>query len=199
MRLSWKVAINGGTLRSPCSLFRVSKYSLHQFGMVVDCSSAFQAPGSPSGMQAMLEHSVQNYGPLPSELCPRRVRTSSRPSPYPQQSAKSTMLPEKTRSSFAELNKASFADLKKTPVLQPINSNKNIMAAAPSLEALKPFSPLVVDIEPKQEKAFVLARDGRPRVGSNARRTALGWSKRSTGKSSTDQMENAVGSGIVVT
>ena len=136
--------------------------------------------------------------PLPSELRPRRVRTS-RPSPYPQQSAKSTMLPEKTRSSFAELNKASFADLKKTPVLQPINSNKNIMAAAPSLEALKPFSPLVVDIEPKQEKAFVLARDGRPRVGSNARRTALGWSKRSTGKSSTDQKENAAGSGMVMT
>ena len=183
--------------------------------MVVNSSSAFQAPGSPSGMQAMLEHSVQNYGPLPSELRPRRVRTSSRPSPYPQRSAKSTMSPEKTRSSFADLNKssfaelnktsfadlnkASFANLNKTPVLQPIKPNKNIMAAAPSLEALKPFSPLVVDIEPKQEKAFGAPREARPRVGSNARRTALGWSKRSTGKSSTDQKENAGGSGMVMT
>ncbi len=36
-------------------------------------------------MQALLKHSVQSYGPLPSELRPRRVRsfTSSRPSPYP--------------------------------------------------------------------------------------------------------------------
>jgi len=47
--------------------------------------SAFQAPNHPAGMQALLEHSVQNYGPLPSRLRPRRVRscTSSRPTPYP--------------------------------------------------------------------------------------------------------------------
>ncbi|OBZ78004.1 hypothetical protein A0H81_01655 [Grifola frondosa] len=46
---------------------------------------SFQPPTNPSGMQAMLEHSQKNYGPLPSELRPRRVRsrTSSRASPYP--------------------------------------------------------------------------------------------------------------------
>lgn len=73
------------------------------------------------------------------------------------------------------------------------------MPAAPSLQALKPFSPLVVDIEPKRENAFGLAPDVRPRVGSTARRTALGWSKRSTGKSSTDQKENAIGTGTIMT
>ncbi|KAF8867965.1 hypothetical protein CPB84DRAFT_1810241 [Gymnopilus junonius] len=151
----------------------------------------FQAPGSPGGMQALLEHSVQNYGPLPSELRSRRVRTNSRPSPYPQRSFKSTLSPEHTRSSMA--------DLQRTPVLQPVIINKNIMHAAPSLEAIKPFSPLVVDIEPKRENAFGLAPNARPRVGSNARRTALGWSKRSTGKTSTDQKENAVGTGALMT
>jgi hypothetical protein len=34
--------------------------------------SAFQAPEEPSGMQALLAHSVQTYGPLPSNLHPRR-------------------------------------------------------------------------------------------------------------------------------
>ena len=29
---------------------------------------AFQAPEEPSGMQVLLEHSVQTYGPLPSDL-----------------------------------------------------------------------------------------------------------------------------------
>jgi len=48
---------------------------------------SFQAPKEPSGMQALLAHSMQTYGPLPSYLHPhRRVRsrTSSMASPYPQ-------------------------------------------------------------------------------------------------------------------
>jgi serine/arginine repetitive matrix protein 2 len=87
------------------------------------------------------------------------------------------------------------------PVLQqiPINHNTNLMPAAPSLEALKPFSPLFVDVEPKRENAFGLAPAVRPRVGSTARRTALGWTKRSTGKSSTDLKENVVGQGSGMT
>ena len=39
----------------------------------------------------------------------------------------------------------------------------------------------------------------RPRVPLNARRTALGWSTRSSGKSSTDRKENIVGQGAVMT
>jgi len=86
-----------------------------------------------------------------------------------------------------------------TPVLQEVNINANVMSTAPSLDALKPFSPLLMDVEPKKENAYGLAPLARPRVPSNARRTALGWSKRSTEKSSTDQKENVVGRGAVMT
>ena len=83
------------------------------------------------------------------------------------------------------------------PVLQQISVNQNVhMSTAPSLETLKPFSPLVVEL--KRETAFGLAPAVRPRVGSTARRTAHGWTKRGTGKSSTDQKENAVGQGSVI-
>ena len=161
-------------------------------------------------MQALLEYSVQNFGPLPSELRPHRVRsrTSSRASPYPQaRVAKATHSPEKTRSTKTTLSpeavrrtKKSTVDSERTPVLQPRLVNHNL-AAAPSLEAIKPFSPLAMpmDIEPKRENAFGLAPNARPRVASTARRTALGWSKRSTGKSSTDQKENQVTTGTIST
>lgn len=170
-------------------------------------------------MQALLEYSVQNYGPLPSELRPRRIRsrTSSRTSPYPQaRHSKATMSPEQTRTAKSTLspqhsrrnntskNVNATIDSQRTPVLQPrILEDKNVKvsSAAPALGVLKPFSPLVMDIEPKRENAYGLAPNARPRVGSNARRTALGWSKRSTGtgKSSSDQKENAVASGLVMT
>ena len=147
-------------------------------------------------MQALLEHSVQSYHPLPSELRPRRVRTSSRASPYPQSRvSKVTISPDQTRPSEPEVQRA-FA----TPVLQEVKVNTNLMPVAPSLEAIKPFSPIFMDIEPKRENAYGLAPMARPRVASTARRTALGWSKRSTGgKSSTDQKENVVGQGAVMT
>lgn len=147
-------------------------------------------------MQALLEHSVQSYRPLPSELRSRRVRTSSRPSPYPQSRAsKVTISPDPIRPSNVEVQQAL-----PTPILQDVKINMNVKSStAPSLEALKPFSPLFKDIEPKRENAYGLAPVARPRVASNARRTALGWSKRSTGKSSTGQKENVVGQGAVTT
>ncbi|KAF9457373.1 hypothetical protein BDZ94DRAFT_1175700 [Collybia nuda] len=158
-------------------------------------TETFQPPRHPSGMQALLEHSVQNYGPLPSELRPRRMRsrTQSRPSPYPQARVTRAIPPS------PEKKKQSVSDSRVfgTP-LQQIPINHNILSVAPSLEALKPFSPLVVDIEPKRENAFGLAPHARPRVASTARRTALGWSKRSTGKSSTDQKEN-IAQGTIMT
>jgi len=160
--------------------------------------SAFQAPNHPAGMQALLEHSVQNYGPLPSELRPRRVRsrTSSRPSPYPPNRffKITTISPEKTTAPVTEVRVPTT-----TPALRQVPVNTNTLSVAPSIDALKPFSPLAVDIEPKRENAFGLAPNVRPRVGSTARRTALGWSKRSTGKASTDQKENVIGNGSVMT
>ena len=148
-------------------------------------------------MQALLEHSVQCYRPLPSDLRSRRVRTSSRPSPYPQSRvSKITISPDQSRPSNVEVQKTLS-----TPILQEVKVNTNVKSStAPSLESIKPFSPIFLDIEPKRENAYGLAPAARPRVPSNARRTALGWSKRSTGgKSSTDQKENVVGQGAVKT
>ena len=138
-------------------------------------------------MQALLEQSVQCYRPLPSDLRSRRVRTSSRPSPYPQSRVlKITILPDQTRPSNVEEVQKTLA----TPVLQEVKVNTNV----------KSFSPIFLDVEPKRENAYGLAPAARPRVPSNARRTVLGWSKRSTGgKSSTDQKENVVGQGVVKT
>ena len=149
-------------------------------------------------MQALLEHSVQSYRPLPSDLRSRRVRTSSRPSPYPQSRvSKITISPDQTRPSNVEDVPKALA----TPVLREVKVNTNVKSSTvPSLEAIKPFSPIFLDVEPKRENAYGLAPAARPRVPSNARRTALGWSKRSTGgKSSTDQKENVVGQGAVKT
>jgi len=158
--------------------------------------SAFQVPNHPAGMQVLLEHSVQNYGPLPSELRPLHVRsrTSSRPSPYPLNRffKITTISPEKTTAPVTEVKVPTT-----TPVLRQVPVN--MLFVAPSIDALKPFLPLAVDIKPKRKNAFGLAPNVRPRVGSTARRTALGWSKRSTGKASTDQKENVVGNGSVMT
>ena len=86
-----------------------------------------------------------------------------------------------------------------TPVLKEVKVSTNVKSSTvSSLEAIKPFSPIFLDVEPKRENAYGLAPTARPRVPSNARRTALGWSKRSTGgKSSTDQKENVVEQGAI--
>ena len=45
---------------------------------------AFVPPRHPAGMWALLQHSLDNYGPLPPELRRIRSRTQSCPSPYTQ-------------------------------------------------------------------------------------------------------------------
>ena len=190
-------------LDTPFSLFALQSMCVScvfHFSFTKLLSSAFQAPGSPAGMQALLEHSVQSYQPLPSDLRSRRVRTSSRPSPYPQSRvSKITISPDQARPS----KNVDVQQVFTTPVLQEVKVNTNIVvksSTVPSLEAIKPFSPIFLDVEPKRENAYGLAPAARPRVPSNARRTALGWSKHSTGgKSSTDQKENVVGQGAVMT
>ena len=107
---------------------------------------------------------------------------------------KITVSPDQIRPNVEEVQKALA-----TPVLQEVKANTNVKSSVPSLEAVKPFSPMFLDVEPKRENAYGLAPMARPRVPSNARRTALGWSKRSSGKSSTDQKENVVGQGAVMT
>ena len=143
-------------------------------------------------MQALLEHSVQSYGPLPSELRPRRIRsrTSSRPSPYPQtRISKSTVSPMTTQDTLVQIPRNLD-----TSVLRPVNVNHNTSSSPPTLDIIiKGFSPLVVNMDTGKEQELKCENaTARPRVGSTARRTALGWSKRN-GKSSTDRKENTVG------
>lgn len=155
-------------------------------------------------MQALLQHSVQNYGPLPSELRPYRVRsrTNSRTSPYPKLQVQNSRVlrtnPSPDHLPVQVLNVP--AKTQKTPgrALQDVTVNPNTApktsgkAAPPSLDALKPFSPLSFEVDVDAGlKLAQAAINARPRVGSNARRTALGWSKRSNGPSVT----NATGTG----
>jgi serine/arginine repetitive matrix protein 2 len=137
-------------------------------------------------MQALLEHSQKNYGPLPSELRPRRIRsrTYSRPSPYPARIVKHLSPPDEPSPEIVEKTFVS--------IHQPLQAKStNIMPPAPALGSVNPISPFVVDFDrSKKESANVGRFSTRPRVTSSARRSALGWAKRSTGKSA-DLKENA--------
>ncbi|KAI0692931.1 hypothetical protein C8T65DRAFT_711302 [Cerioporus squamosus] len=162
---------------------------------------SFQPPREPVAMQAMLEHSQKTFGPLPSELRPHRVRsrTSSRPSPYPLRAMRSTMSPEKPRGSpiqvFSDAPSKPFASTVHEPsVLREVwTANTNVPTPPPALSEIKPFSPFQVEIDTSKRGKNAMGLPARPRVTSSTRRAALGWSKRSTGKSSTqDCKENSV-------
>ncbi|KAI0077491.1 hypothetical protein K474DRAFT_1077009 [Panus rudis PR-1116 ss-1] len=183
---------------------------------------SFEPPRDRGGMQAMLEHSQKNYGPLPSELRPRRIRsrTSSRASPYPLRSLKSTVSPDhlrstKTSSAFDEHSASKpFAlpsDLSMFAPLKDVsmNTNANALSPPPAVD-VKPFSPFAVKLDqsfniPVPPVPNVPAEKNnvslpvRPRVTSSVRRTALGWSKRSTGKSSSSDQKENVSQGTLMT
>ena len=152
-------------------------------------------------MQAMLEHSQKNYGPLPSELRPHRIRsrTSSRASPYPLRHMRSTASPDKSRSSpihvFTDVPSKPFAmSLHDQTVLREVQRSTNIDVPTPppALSEMKPFTPFDVELETSKQGKTAMSLPTRPRVTSSTRRAALGWSKR-TGKSSTqDCKENSI-------
>ncbi|KAG2338846.1 hypothetical protein BDR05DRAFT_951659 [Suillus weaverae] len=160
---------------------------------------SFDPPSHPSGMQALLEHSMQNYGPLPSDLRPRRMRSrvNSRPSPYPRTfktSFTSSPATEQVRAAIvaAVAENAPNDNMRaqgQFKALQQISVNPNIMS--PVVETTK-AGELMKDavMSPgKLERVFGLPP--RPRVGSVARRAALGWAKRSTGRNGLENKENA--------
>ena len=69
----------------PFSIFAVQcEYPPPVYCIVLISLSAFDPPRHPPGMKALLKHSLQSYGPPPSGLRPRRMRSrvNSRPSPY---------------------------------------------------------------------------------------------------------------------
>ncbi|KAG1727136.1 hypothetical protein EDB19DRAFT_1914356 [Suillus lakei] len=160
---------------------------------------SFDPPSHPSGMQALLDHSMQNYGPLPSDLRPRRMRSrvNSRPSPYPRTiktSFTSSPATEQVRAAIvaAVAENAPNDNMRaqgQPKALQQISVNPNIMS--PAVENTK-AGRLMKDaaMSPgKLERVFGLPP--RPRVGSVARRAALGWAKRSTGRNGLENKENA--------
>ncbi|KAG2365179.1 hypothetical protein BDR07DRAFT_1470529 [Suillus spraguei] len=160
---------------------------------------SFDPPTHPSGMRALLEHSMQNYGPLPSDLRPRRMRSrvNSRPSPYPRTfktSFTSSPATEQVRAAIvaAVAENAPNDNIRaqgQPKALQQISVNPNIMS--PPVENTK-AGELMKDaaMSPgKLERVFGLPP--RPRVGSVARRTALGWAKRSAGRNGLENKENA--------
>ena len=162
-------------------------------------------------MQAMLEYSRNNYGPLPSELRGRRIRsrTSSRATPYPLPSVLVSVSSQQFFSSPPKDSDSRSPEEKhqipavpaSCKVLGEVSTNVNKKSPPPSLDVIKPFTPFTVNVDfpdPKESKNEMgLPVPTRPRVTSSARRTALGWSKRSTGKSSSSDYKENTGSMVI--
>jgi len=128
----------------------------------------------------------------------RRSRTLSRPSPYPRSRKTSESSMHSRKSSDCGHLEQSLMQQLAVP-LQEMPVNYNVPAVpqspAPALNLLHPFTPFAVKFNGDKSLAIsekdLPIRAARPRVASNARRTALGWSKRSTGKSASENKENS--------
>lgn len=148
-------------------------------------------------MQAMLQHSLENYHSLPPELRRIRSRQISRPSPY-----KTTSISLRPLLMDAELNtpsqsasaiKPRFLDtelnglLSHSGALSQLSINPNIKSPEHSYILKKPVLPASLEISDPGSIKFGLSTT-RPRVPSTTRRVALGWSKRSN--NTNDHKEN---------
>jgi len=167
---------------------------------------SFDPPRHPSGMQALLEHSLQNYGPLPSELRPHRMRSrvNSRPSPYPR-----TIKTSFTASPATEHFRAAVASCVATSANSPTPRQPPLSKALQQVTVDSNVAPTFLNAgeKPTEGKAFAISPDqpelvfglppARPRVGSNARRVALGWAKRSSGQNGFENKENNASLGNV--
>jgi len=154
---------------------------------------SFEPPHHRSAMQAMLDQSLQNYGPLPSEPRLRRARSrvDSRPSPYPRTVKTSFTSSPSTEHLRAAVTASLFTsnddDVPCHPsslsnALQQITINPNVPSTT-SANAKK----CVVSTD-KPERVFGLPP--RPRLGSVARRATSGWTKKSTGRTNVENKEN---------
>ncbi|EPQ51625.1 hypothetical protein GLOTRDRAFT_117955 [Gloeophyllum trabeum ATCC 11539] len=157
----------------------------------------FQPPRRPEGMKALLEHSQNNYGPLPSELRPRRIRSrvNSRPSPYPRASPSFSVSPDEVRFIHMEheQGQGQTPENARPSVLQDVSVNPNVLSPPPALEAIKAVSPLGLKFDKSQgEDSMNLPQAPRPRVTSSTRRAALGWSKRGAAPKSKANKENSI-------
>ncbi|KAI0329374.1 hypothetical protein GY45DRAFT_1371672 [Cubamyces sp. BRFM 1775] len=164
---------------------------------------SFHTPEGPAIMQAMLEDPRGNYGHLPSELRPHRVRsrTSLRASPHRLRSERSAFLREKLRSSpihvFTDAPSKPFAaPAPDQPVLREVQRDANVYQSspAPALDEIKPFSPSDIEYDTFQHGKGAFDFPSRTRVTSTTWRAALGWPSQSTGKSAQDCEEILSGS-----
>ncbi|KAL4064764.1 hypothetical protein V8B97DRAFT_2010772 [Scleroderma yunnanense] len=161
---------------------------------------SFDPPRHRSGMQALLEHSIQNYHPLPSDLRRMRSRAESRPSPYPRSiktSFSSSPINDQLR--VAVVN--SVAAAADNPPCQLIPSALREVTIDPNRisspqHCEKPGDGKIL-ILPGDKPEQVFGLPSRPRVASTARRAALGWTKRSTGRIGAENKENNTSLGNV--
>ncbi|KZT71092.1 hypothetical protein DAEQUDRAFT_136451 [Daedalea quercina L-15889] len=168
---------------------------------------SFRPPQNRGGMCAMLEHSQKNYGPLPSDLRPRRIRsrTSSRASPYPLPNHRTSFSPDKPMQVYLDASSELHISPQQAPsssVLREVSANVKNQSPVPALEAIKPFTPFNVEFNKSKpdisNDSFVPPVPARPRVTSSVRRNALGW-KRQTGKSSSSTQKENVNQGMLIT
>ncbi|KAJ3769941.1 hypothetical protein FB446DRAFT_766043 [Lentinula raphanica] len=159
----------------------------------------FDPPRHPSGMKALLASSVENYGPLPSDLRPRRRRTSSRPSPYPQgRTIRVSLSPEYPRPNFVKETSSWTSNATQSPPLREVTANPNIAFDSPAPNPL--MNKKVFSRQTNSPEKVMQKRDNvRPRVPSTTRRNALGWTKRSAKASSELKENNSFGQGMGLT
>ena len=103
-------------------------------------SAAFKPPAHRSGMHALLEHSRQTYGPLPSELRRIRSRTNSRPTPYPQPQRAvraSTVRLDNSTKSAASVPSTAPALIPQALQQRPVNPNAIVTEASPFVTGKK--------------------------------------------------------------
>jgi len=142
--------------------------------------SSFKPPQDPVAIQAFYDYSVRTYTPLPLELCIRRPRTSSRPSPYGNRTPKKHAPPrmprphtrtESMEQAFSCISPPALAVIPPTSpfVIDRSFSSFVASATAPALP-VKQASPVKKDQEACKPQP-------RQRVASKVRRSALGWSK----------------------
>jgi hypothetical protein len=130
---------------------------------------AFEPPRAPSEMRALLQESLQTYGPLSSELRPHRVRSrcSSRVSPYPpKRPAKPSQQPADEGSPVPELPKVFSRPARKGVLgLKNTNASRSNVSLV-SVESLKEGSagpklfPATSNADLRAERVRVFTKPG---------------------------------------
>jgi hypothetical protein len=147
--------------------------------------AAFEPPAHRSGMRALLEHSRQTYGPLPSELRRIRSRTSSRPTPYPQPQRAvrvSSVRPDipAIQTSAVSASSTALALIPQALQQRPVNPNA-VVAEVP---------PLVTGKKAKVDSGSF----SQSRIDFDVRRNTPGRAKRRVGK---ENKENTASPGAM--